>query len=155
MSTATSSTDRIEKRMVLKAPVARVWRALADSTEFGTWFQMRFDEPFVEGRIVRGRVLVPGYEHVTAEFEIVRLEPERCFAYRWHPFAVDAAYDYSTEPTTLVEFTLESLGAETVLTVVESGFDRLPLARRALAYRMNEGGWSAQIRNIEAYVATA
>ena len=155
MSTATSSTDRIEKRIVLKAPVARVWRALADSTEFGAWFQMRFDEPFAEGHTVRGRVLVPGYEHVTAEFEIVRLEPERYFAYRWHPFAVDPAYDYSTEPTTLVEFTLEAAGAETVLSVVESGFDRLPLARRALAYRMNEGGWSAQIRNVEAYVAAA
>jgi uncharacterized protein YndB with AHSA1/START domain len=155
MPTPASSTDRIEKRIVLKAPQARVWRAIADSRQFGAWFQMRFDEPFAEGRTVRGRVLVPGYEHVTAEFEIVRLEPEGYFAYRWHPFAVDPAYDYSTEPTTLVEFTLEAAGAETVLTVVESGFDRLPLARRALAYRMNEGGWSAQIRNIEAYVAEA
>lgn len=155
MSTPASSTDRIEKRLVLKAPQARVWRAIADSRQFGAWFQMRFDEPFAEGRTVRGRVLVPGYEHVTVEFEIVRLEPEGYFAYRWHPFAVDPAYDYSSEPTTLVEFTLEAAGVETVLTVVESGFDRLPLARRALAYRMNEGGWSAQIRNIEAYVAEA
>jgi uncharacterized protein YndB with AHSA1/START domain len=155
MSTPASSTDRIEKRIVLKAPRARVWRAIADSRQFGAWFQMRFDEPFAEGRTVRGRVLVPGYEHVTAELEIVCLEPEGYFAYRWHPFAVDPAYDYSSEPTTLVEFTLEAAGTETVLTVVESGFDRLPLARRALAYRMNEGGWSAQMRNIEAYVAAA
>jgi uncharacterized protein YndB with AHSA1/START domain len=155
MSTAASATDRIEKRIVLSAPVARVWRAVADSREFGTWFQMAFDEPFVEGRTLSARVLVPGYEHVTAEFQIVRIEPERYFAYRWHPYAVDPAYDYSAEPTTLVEFTLEEAGAQTVLTVVESGFDRLPLARRALAHRMNDGGWSGQIRHIEAYVSPA
>jgi uncharacterized protein YndB with AHSA1/START domain len=152
MPAASSTTDRIEKKVTLKAPRPRVWRALADSGEFGTWFQMRFDEPFVEGRKVKGRVLVPGYEHVTAEFQIVRIQPEDYFAYRWHPYAVDIKKDYSTEPTTLVEFRLETAGKETVLTVVESGFDRIPLDRRAEAFRMNDGGWTEQVKNIARYV---
>jgi uncharacterized protein YndB with AHSA1/START domain len=152
MPTASSTTDRIEKRVSLKAPQARVWRALADSAEFGAWFQIRFDDPFVEGRSVKGRILVPGYEHVTAEFQIVRVQPEDYFAYRWHPYAVDPARDYSSEPTTLVEFRLEPAGKETVLTVVESGFDRIPLERRAEAFRMNDGGWTAQVQNIANYV---
>jgi uncharacterized protein YndB with AHSA1/START domain len=152
MPAASQTTDRIEKRVSLKAPQARVWRALADSEEFGTWFQMRFDGPFVEGRGVKGKVLVPGYEHVTAEFQIVRIQPEDYLAYRWHPYAVDPKVDYSGEPTTLVEFRLEPAGKETVLTVVESGFDRVPAARRAEAFRMNDGGWTAQVKNIAQYV---
>lgn len=155
MTTAASATDRIEKRVVLKAPPARVWRAISDSGEFGTWFQMRFEAPFVEGTTVKARVLVPGYEHVTAEFQIVRVAPPDYFAWRWHPYAVDPAVDYSGEPTTLVEFRLEPSGHDTVLTIVESGFDRIPLARRAEAYRMNEGGWTAQVGNVERYVTTA
>jgi uncharacterized protein YndB with AHSA1/START domain len=150
-----SITDRIEKRVVLKAPQARVWRAIADSAEFGSWFQMRFDGPFVEGETAHGRVLVPGYEHIEAEFEIVSMRPEHYFAYRWHPAPVDPNVDYSAEPTTLVEFRLEPTGKDTVLTVVESGFDQIPAARRVEAYRMNEGGWTAQVKNIERYVTTA
>lgn len=155
MPMTSSSTDRIEKRVVLKAPQARVWRAIADAGEFGTWFRMRFEGPFVEGTAVRASVLVPGYEHVTAEFQIERIEPQRYFAYRWHPYAVDPAVDYSGEPTTLVEFTLEPSGRDTVLTVVESGFDRIPLARRAEAFRMNDGGWTAQVQNIDRYVTAS
>ena len=155
MSTVTSSTDRIEKRVTLKATQARVWRALADSGEFGTWFQMRFDEPFAAGRSLRAQVLVRGYEHVTAEFQIVSIEPEHYFSYRWHPYAVDPKVDYSSEPTTLVEFRLEPAGKETVLTVVESGFDRIPAGRRAEAFRMNDGGWTSQVKNIARHVETA
>jgi uncharacterized protein YndB with AHSA1/START domain len=151
----TSSTDKIEKRVVLKAPQSRVWRAISDSGEFGTWFQMRFEAAFSEGKAVKAQVLVPGYEHVTAEFEIVRISPQDYFAYRWHPYAVDPKVDYSNEPTTLVEFRLTPAGQDTVLTIVESGFDRIPLARRAEAFRMNEGGWAAQVQNIERYVTTA
>ena len=150
-----TSTDRIEKRVILKAAQARVWRAISDSGEFGTWFQMQFDAPFAEGKRVTGRVLVPGYEHVIAEFQIVRISPQDYFAYRWHPYAVDPKVDYSAEPTTLVEFRLTPSGRDTVLTITESGFDRIPLARRAEAYRMNEGGWTAQAGNIERYVTTA
>lgn len=150
-----SSTDRIEKRAVLKAPRSRVWRAIADSTEFGTWFRMVFDGPFVEGKSVRGRVTYPGYEHVEGDFQIERIQPETYFAYRWHPYAVDPDVDYSGEPTTLVEFRLEDAGTHTVLTLVESGFDQIPAHRRAEAYRMNEGGWTGQVANITAHVETA
>jgi uncharacterized protein YndB with AHSA1/START domain len=153
--TATSVTDKIEKRVVLKASQSRVWRAISDSGEFGTWFQMRFDAPFAEGKAARAQVLVKGYEHLTAEFEIVRISPEEYFAYRWHPYAVDPAVDYSGEPTTLVEFRLEPSGQDTVLTIVESGFDQIPAARRAEAFRMNEGGWTGQVRNIERYVTSS
>ena len=150
-----SSTDKIEKRAVLKSPRSRVWRAIADSQEFGTWFRMVFDGPFVEGKTVRGRVTYPGYEHVIGELQIVRIQPESYFAYRWHPFAVDMTMDYSSEPTTLVEFRLEDAGSDTALTVVESGFDKIPVSRRAEAFRMNEGGWTEQVKNITEHVETA
>jgi uncharacterized protein YndB with AHSA1/START domain len=152
---STTVTDRIEKRVILEAPRSRVWRAISDAEEFGAWFRMSFDGPFVEGQTVRGRVLYPGYEHVTGEFQIVRIEPERYFAYRWHPYAVDMNVDYSAEPTTLVEFRLEDEGGRTVLTVVESGFDQIPPHRRAEAYRMNDGGWTGQMENIAGHVTTA
>jgi len=150
-----SSTDRIEKRVVLKAPRSRVWRAIADSKEFGTWFRMNFEGPFVEGASVRGRVTYPGYEHMVGDLKIARIQPESYFAYRWHPYAVDPDVDYSSEPTTLVEFRLEDAGSHTALTIVESGFDRIPEHRRAEAYRMNEGGWTGQVENITAHVETA
>lgn len=148
----TVSTDRVEKQAVLKAPRSRVWRAISNVAEFNDWFGVKMESPFVEGATVRGRITHPGYTHVTMEITIERIEPERYLAYRWHPHAVDPAVDYSHEPTTLVEFTLEESGADTVLTIVESGFDRIPLARRAEAFRMNDGGWSEQARRIGAYV---
>jgi len=149
------STDRIEKRVVLRAPRARVWRAISDAQEFGTWFRMKLDGPFAQGRTVRAKVAIPGYEHMKVEMQVERIEPERYFSYRWHPYPNDPAIDYSTEPTTLVEFTLEEAlgGAGTALTIVESGFDRIPLARRSEAFRMNDGGWAGQIKNLAAYVA--
>jgi uncharacterized protein YndB with AHSA1/START domain len=146
-------TDRIEKQVVLRAPRSRVWRALTDAEEFGTWFRARMHVPFAEGTTVRGNILHPGYEHLTLELQIERIEPERYFSFRWHPYAVDPASDYSREPTTLVEFRLEDAGSGTALTIVESGFDRIPLARRAEAFRMNEGGWTEQARNLERHVA--
>ena len=152
---STTGTDRIEKRVILKAPRTRVWRAIADAEQFGEWFRMKFDGPFVEGQTVRGRVLSPGYEHMTGDLQIVRVEPEHYFAYRWHPYAVDMAVDYSDEPTTLVEFRLADEAGGTVLTVTESGFDQIPLHRRAEAFRMNDGGWTGQMENIAGYVTTA
>ena len=149
----TTATDRIEKRVVLRAPRSRVWRALVDADEFGTWFGVRMHAPFREGATVRGQITHPGYEHVVMEVLVERIEPERYFAYRWHPYAVDPKTDYSNEPTTLVEFRLEDSGEGTALTIVESGFDRVPLARRAEAFRMNEQGWTAQARNIERHVS--
>ncbi|HEX6973108.1 MAG TPA: SRPBCC family protein [Vicinamibacterales bacterium] len=145
-------TDRIEKQAVLRAPRSRVWRALTNHEEFGQWFQVRLDGPFREGATVRGPITHPGYEHVTMEVLVERIQPESYFAYRWHPYAVDPKTDYSAEPMTLVEFRLEDAAGGTVLTIVESGFDRVPLARRAEAFRMNEGGWTGQIKNIERHV---
>ena len=148
-----TSTDRIEKTVTLRAPRARVWRALTDADEFGAWFGVKLESPFAEGATVRGTITHPGYEHVTMEIRIERIEPERYFAYRWHPYAIDPTVDYSPEPTTLVEFTLDEAEGGTVLTIVESGFDRIPAARRAEAFRMNEGGWTAQVKNIERHVS--
>jgi uncharacterized protein YndB with AHSA1/START domain len=150
---ATPSTDRIEKRLVLRAPRSRVWRAIATAEEFGTWFRVNLEGDFAEGAAIQGRITHPGYEHVTMELLVQRIDPERYFAYRWHPYAVDPAADYSAEPTTLVEFTLEETDEGTALTIVESGFDRIPLARRSEAFRMNDRGWAGQIKNIAAYVA--
>ena len=149
----TSTTDRIEKRILLKAPRARVWRALVDSGEFGDWFGMKFEGPFVEGRSVRGRVTHPGYEHLSGDIVVERIEPETRFAYRWHPNAVEPGVDYSAEPMTLVEFVLEEKPGGTLLTVVESGFDSLPIERRAKALEGNDSGWAAQMKAIEAWLA--
>jgi len=148
-----ASTDRIEKRVVLRAPRTRVWRAISDATQFATWFHVKLDSAFTEGRATRGQITSKGYEHLKIEMQVQRIEPERYFAYRWHPYPMDPKVDYATEPTTLVEFTLEEAAEGTALTIVESGFDRIPLARRAEAYRMNDGGWSGQIKNLERYVA--
>jgi uncharacterized protein YndB with AHSA1/START domain len=152
---ATTTTDRIEKEVLLSAPRARVWRALTDSKEFGAWFRAEFTEPFRPGATIRGRILYPGYEHLTFEIVIQAIEPERLFSLRWHPYAIDPNVDYSNEPTTLVEFTLEDVDGGTLLRVTESGFDQIPIARRAEALRMNDGGWAAQMKNIEAYLRPA
>ena len=148
-----ADTDPIEKRVSLRASRARVWRAITAPDEFGAWFGAKFHGPFVEGATVRGNITHPGYEHLTLEIQIERLEAERYFAYRWHPYAIDPAVDYSSEPTTLVEFRLDNADAGTLLTIVESGFNRIPLARRAEAFRMNDQGWTEQARNIERYVS--
>ena len=150
-----ANTDRIEKTILLRAPRARVWRALTNAEEFGTWFRVKFERPFAEGATVRGRITYPGYEHVTMEILIERMDAERLFSYRWHPYAVRPDVDYAAEPTTLVEFHLEDATGGTLLTVVESGFDRLPSGRRAEAFRMNDGGWSEQMGNIERHVSPA
>ena len=147
------STDRIEKTVFLRAPRSRVWRAIATAEEFGTWFGVKLEGQFSAGARVSGRITIPGYQHVTMEITIERVDSERLFSYRWHPYAIDPGVDYSGEPTTLVEFRLEEVPGGTKLTVTESGFDRIPAARRAEAFRMNDQGWTGQIRNIEHHVA--
>jgi uncharacterized protein YndB with AHSA1/START domain len=146
-------TDGVEKRIELKAPVARVWRALTDYREFGEWFLVKIDGPFVPGDVSRGHITHPGYEHLQWEAVVKAMEPERLFSFTWHPYAVDPKMDYSAEPQTLVEFRLEKTASGTLLTVTESGFDRIPAGRRAEAFRMNENGWAQQTRNIERYVS--
>jgi uncharacterized protein YndB with AHSA1/START domain len=146
------STDHIEKTVVLRAPLSRVWRALADSREFGTWFRAALDGPFVAGETTRGHITHPGYEHLKMELEVERIEPERLLSFRWHPNAVDPERDYSAEPTTLVEFRLEEVPEGTRLTVIESGFDRIPAARRGEAFRNNAEGWAIQVENVREHV---
>jgi uncharacterized protein YndB with AHSA1/START domain len=148
-----SSTDRIEKKVLLRAPRARVWRAITDAAEFGAWFRAKLEGPFVAGERVTGRITYPGYEHLTFEVTVERMDPERLFSFRWHPNAVDPKRDYSKEPTTRVEFRLEEAPGGTMLTLVESGFDQLPPERRAEAFRGNEGGWTEQLKNIERHVS--
>ena len=148
-------TDRIEKQIELKAPVARVWRALTDYREFGEWFRVKIDAPFVPGEVSRGHITYPGYEHLRWEAVVAAMEPERLFSFTWHPYAVDPKMDYSQEPQTLVEFRLQATAKGTLLTVTESGFDRIPAARRAEAFMRNDGGWAEQMRNIERHVAEA
>lgn len=147
-----STTDRIEKEILLKAPQSRVWRALADAQEFGAWFRMELDGAFEPGRWIKGRITHPGYEHVRLELQVERMEAERHLSYRWHPGALDMARDYSQEPMTLVEFWLEAAEGGTLLKIVESGFDQLPPGRRDEAFRMNEGGWKGQLVNIQRHV---
>ena len=149
------ANDRIEKKILLSATRPRVWRALSDAAEFGQWFRVRLEGAFQAGTTIVGQITYPGYEHLKVEMQIVELVPERYFSYRWRPNAIDPKKDYSGEPMTLVEFTLdEAPGSKgTRLTIVESGFARLPAERRAEAFRANDGGWSEQLKNIERHVA--
>jgi uncharacterized protein YndB with AHSA1/START domain len=156
-------TDRIEKSVLLNAPRARVWNALTDSKEFGQWFGVRFEGPFVAGSPVRGAIaptsvdpevakLQQPYAGMTFEITIDRIEPQRLFSFRWHPYAIEPGVDYSKEPTTLIVFTLEEKPDGVLLTVTESGFDRIPLERRAKAFEANEGGWAKQMTLIKKYL---
>jgi len=158
------NTDRIERKIFLNAPQSRVWRALADSKEFGYWFGMRFDGPFVPGSKLKGVIVPTGVNadvakaqkpHEGKAFEIVveQVEPERLFSFRWHPHAIDQGMDYSNEPMTLVEFVLEPTAEGLLLTVTESGFDLIPLARRAQAFEANNGGWTLVVKMFGEYLA--
>jgi uncharacterized protein YndB with AHSA1/START domain len=150
------STDRIERKILLEAPRSRVWRALTDPVEFGDWFGVSVaSKAMIAGKLLRGKVTHPGYEHVVFEVMIERIESDHLLSWRWHPYAVDSTVDYSAEPTTLVVFELEDVEGGTLLRVVESGFDNVPAARRLEAYRMNSGGWDQQMKNIEKHVAAS
>jgi uncharacterized protein YndB with AHSA1/START domain len=166
-------SDRIEKKVLLRAPPSRVWRAISDAKEFGAWFGFTLDGPFVPGRTVRGTfqgtvdeaqlreaqrgagltpsgIRLPGPDAVFCTVE--RVEPEHTLSFRWIPYAIDAEADPDREPTTLVEFTLEPVAGGTQLTIVESGFDRIPAHRRARAFHMNQGGWAAQAENLRRWI---
>ena len=145
--------DRIERKIVLKAARARVWRALTDAREFSEWFRVTLRGQFQPGKEISGPVTYPGYEHLLMTALVERMEPERLFSFRWHPAAIDTKVDYSNEPMTLVEFRLEDAPGGTLLTVTESGFQALPAARQSFAHEANSGGWEEQLRNIERHVA--
>lgn len=145
-------SNSIEKTIELNSPIERVWRALTDHNEFGAWFRVKLDGPFLPGEVTTGRITFAGYEHVKWEATVKQMEAPRLFSFTWHPYAVDPDVDYSKEAPTLVEFRLEPTATGTRLTITESGFDALPDHRRPDALRMNEGGWSVQIKNIQAHV---
>jgi len=151
-----SSTDHIERQVVLKAPRAKVWRALTNAEEFGNWFGVNFKgKSFAPGQRTQGQLSYPGYEHVVMEVLIDQIVPEKLFSWRWHPYAVKPEIDYSQEEATLVVFELKEVDGGTLLTVVESGFDKVPAARRDEAFRMNDGGWEQQMKRIEKHVSTS
>ena len=145
--------NKIEKRIEIAAPVSRVWQALTDSRQFGEWFLVKMDGPFVAGQLLAGQITHPGYEHLRMEIVVKAIEPETLFSYTWHPYALDPKVDYAKEEPTLVEFRLQPVVGGTLLTVTESGFDKIPSQRRAEAFRMNDGGWAQQLKNIQAYVS--
>jgi uncharacterized protein YndB with AHSA1/START domain len=155
--------DQIQKRVTLRAPISRVWRAISNAQEFGAWFGMEFDGSFVAGQRITGRITPTTVDpdvarlqepHAGKAFEmtIASIEPKRLFSFRWHPFAVDETQDYESEPTTLVQFELREVPEGTQLTITESGFSSLPLKRRAEAFAANDGGWEHQARLIAMYV---
>ena len=146
--------NRIEKRLGLRAPVSRVWRALTDHREFGAWFGVKMDGPFAPGQLAEGQITYPGYEHVRWRAVIQKMEPEKLFSFTWHPYAIDPNADYSGETPTLVEFRLQATPTGTLLVLTETGFDKVPADRRAEAFRMNDGGWTEQMKNIADHVAS-
>lgn len=149
-----TSTDRIERKVLINAKRARVWRALADAGEFGDWFGVNFKgKAFVAGKHIQGKITYPGYEHLNMDVLVERIVPEQLLSWRWHPAAIDPKVDYSQEPTTLVVFELKEVEGGTLLTVIESGLDNIPLARRADVFRLNSSGWDQQMENIKKHVA--
>jgi len=148
-----SSTDRIEKQIVLDSPRARVWRAITDVREFNQWFGVALTTPFEPGAVVSGYITNPGYESLLMTAWVETMEPEHRFSFRWHPAAIDAKTDYSAEPSTLVTFVLEEVKGGTKLTVTETGFDALPESRRTKAFAGNESGWGQQMQRIRTYLA--
>jgi uncharacterized protein YndB with AHSA1/START domain len=158
------STDCIEKQVLLRAPLPRVWEAISNSDRFGSWFGVAFDGPFKEASRVTGKIVPTSVDPEVAklqqphagkhfEFWIERIEPMRRISFRWHPYAIDPSVDYSGEPTTLIVFELRERSDGTQLTITESGFDGIPLARRAAAFTANEGGWEHQTKLIQKYLA--
>ncbi len=145
--------NKIEKKIEIKAPLARVWKALTDSQQFGTWFRVKIEGPFVVGQLSVGQIQVPGFEHIKWHSTVKAMKEPSYFAYTWHPYAVDPNVDYTKETPTLVEFFLKEIPTGTELTVIESGFENVPAHRRSEAFRMNNGGWEAQLKNIDKYAA--
>ena len=153
-NTSPSDTDRIERSIHIRASRSRVWRALSDAEEYGNWFGANLEgQTFAPDQHVQGPLTIAGYEHVVFDVLVERVEPESLLSFRWHPYAVDPAVDYSSEQRTLVTFTLKDADEGTLLTVVESGFDHVPPSRRLAAFRMNSGGWEEQLKNIDRHAA--
>ena len=148
-----TSTDRIEKEILLNAPRSRVWRAISDAGQFGAWFQVKLEGDFAVGKSIAGQITYPGYEHLRFEATVEKMEPESFFSYRWRPTAgAPTEEEKACQVTTLVQFQLEDAGDGTRLTLTESGFDNVPAEFRAQAYRRNDGGWTEQMESIRRHV---
>ncbi|HLX52980.1 MAG TPA: SRPBCC family protein [Aquella sp.] len=145
-------SDKIEKSIELNQSVSRVWKAITDYQEFGKWFGVKMENQFIPGSASCGQITYPGYEHLRMEIIVQKIEPEELFSLTWHPNAVDPEKDYSEEPLTLVEFRLKKTEAGTLLSLVESGFDKIPANRRSEAFSKNDGGWAEQMTNIKNYL---
>jgi uncharacterized protein YndB with AHSA1/START domain len=159
---------KIEKRVLLRAPLDRVWRAVTDAEEFGRWFGVRFDGPFVVGKAVTATITPTSVDPevakrqephagVTSTWQIVAMEPRRRFAYRWHPCPgePDPEGGQNAEPTTLVEFTLSETQGGVLLTITESGFENIPQARRSSSFEANAEGWAIQTDLVRRYLENA
>ncbi len=144
-----TNTDRIEKEIDLAASVERVWRALTDASEFGTWFRVELDGPFKVGGSVCGEITHPECKGTHMEVHVERMDERERFSFRWNPLP-DATGPRA--PSTLVEFTLQARPGGTRLRIVESGFDQLPPDKRDEAFRLNDHGWTEQTENIRAHV---
>lgn len=158
------TTDRIEKQILLRAPRERVWHAIADSTQFGKWFGVSVQGPFVQGQRVSGRIVPTSVDPEVAkmqepwtgmacDFYIERVEPMSRLSFRWHPGGEEVSPDAPQDQMTTVTFELKDEPGGVLLTITETGFDRVPLERRAKAFADNEGGWEMQTRLIEKYLA--
>ena len=142
----------IRKQIEIKAPLEKVWNAIIDHEQFGKWFRVKIDKPFAVGEVSTGNITYPGYEHIKWKAKIKEIVEYKLFSLTWHPYACDPDVDYDSEEPTLVEFRLEKTDNGTLLTVIESGFDKIPKHRFAEAFRMNEGGWEQQMKNVSDYV---
>lgn len=146
-----NSENMIERQIEIKAPVAKVWKALTDSQLFGQWFNANIQTPFVVGKTSVAMNTSKGFE-MKMEFHVKEIRPQTYFSYAWTPFPMDRTFDYSKEEPTLVEFFLEETKAGTLLKVKESGFNKITASRRAEAFKMHTGGWEAQLKNIEKFL---
>lgn len=144
--------NTIEKSIELNVPIYRVWTALTDSQQFGEWFKVSLIGPFVVDQKIHGQITHPGYEHIKFEAHVRKMEEPNYFSFTWHPYAIDETIDYASETPTLVEFNLEEKQASTLLTVIETGFDKVPNHRKKEAYEKHESGWSEQLENIQNYL---
>ena len=150
-----STSDRIEKEIVLDTPRSRVWRAITTVSDFNEWFGVSLNGTFAPGAELSGRITTPGYDHLTMTIWVESLDPEELFSFHWHPYAIDSAVDYSSQPTTLVSFKLTDVAGGTRLTVTESGFDKVPADRRDEAFLRNSEGWAIQVQNIRKHLEKA
>jgi uncharacterized protein YndB with AHSA1/START domain len=146
--------NQIEKQIELKAPISKVWNALTDYKQFSEWFGVALESPFKMGETTEGQITIEGYEFIRFTANVQKMEAEQLFSYTWHPASLEKNHDYSNETPTLVEFKLTESTNGTLLTVIETGFNKLPENRREESFRRNSDGWAMQLESIEEYLTS-